>query len=559
MSRKTWLALVAAMLGAGLLVAAATAAPTAKTTGAAADAAHAKKGGTVVMELDTDIDYNDPQLTYYTPSWTLQYATACKLFNWPDKEGAAGGALTPEVSAGQPVVSKNGKTYVFTIKSGFKFSNGQAVTAQSFKNSWERLANPKMASQGSPFLDVVQGAQAVIDGKASSISGVKVIGSNKLSVTLTKAAPDFLARLTMPFFQAIDTNLAKTIDPARRPDVRVVRPVLLLGLHAEPLDHAQAEPELQGLAPEQPGRDPGQRRQLARDDLPEHRSRTRPTMVPRSRRLSGPQIAKQFPVNTKDGRYQTRPELVIDYVALNHDRPLFKNNPKLAKAVNWAVDRQAYVAQRGFQAGKRADQILPPGMAGFKDQSLYPLKVTSGSIAQAKKLASGNTRDGKAVIWSSNRGAAPLQAQVVQFNLKNIGIDSEIKLLPRAQQFGTAKIRAQATYDITLEAWGADYNDPYDFLNILLDGSQIDSTGNNNYAYYNNPTFNKQMHAAALLGGAARGAAYQALDKNIMTVDPPWAPTNYRNDRVFLSNRFGCITVNEAAHQGPDLAAMCLK
>ena len=44
-----------------------------------------------------------------------------------------------------------------------------------------------------------------------------------------------------------------------------------------------------------------------------------------------------------------------------------------------------------------------------------------------------------------------------------------------------------------------------------------------------------------------------------MTVDPPWAPTNYRNDRVFLSNRFGCIIVNEAANQGPDLAAMCLK
>ena len=147
MSRKTWLALVAAMLGAGLLVAAATAAPT-KSGAASGASAHAKKGGTVVIELDSDIDYNDPQLTYYTPSWQLQYAAACKLFNWPDKEGAAGGALTPEVSAGQPVVSKDGKTYVFTIKSGFKFSNGQAVTAQSFKSSWERLANPKMASQG---------------------------------------------------------------------------------------------------------------------------------------------------------------------------------------------------------------------------------------------------------------------------------------------------------------------------------------------------------------------------------------------------------------------------
>ena len=213
MSRKTWLALVAAMLGAGLLVAAATAAPTAKTTGAAADAAHAKKGGTVVVELDTDIDYNDPQLTYYTPSWQLQYATACKLFNWPDKEGAAGGALTPEVSAGQPVVSKNGKTYVFTIKSGFKFSNGQAVTAQSFKNSWKRLPTRRWRRRARRSSTSSRALQAVIDGKASSISGVKVIGANKLSVTLTKAAPDFLARLTMPFFQAIDTNLAKTIDP----------------------------------------------------------------------------------------------------------------------------------------------------------------------------------------------------------------------------------------------------------------------------------------------------------------------------------------------------------
>ena len=558
MSRKTWLALVAAMLGAGLLVAAATAAPTTKTTGAAADAAHAKKGGTVVMELDTDIDYNDPQLTYYTPSWTLQYATACKLFNWPDKEGAAGGALTPEVSAGQPVVSANGKTYVFTIKSGFKFSNGQAVTAQSFKNSWERLANPKMASQGSPFLDVVQGAQAVIDGKASSISGVKVIGSNKLSVTLIKSAPDFLARLTMPFFQAIDTNLAKTIDPAGVQTFASCGPYYYAAYTPNRSITLKRNPNYKGSRPNNPDAiqvNVGNSLETIYQNTLSNKTDYGAAIPP----AQWAEIAKQFKVNTKDGRYQTRPELVIDYVALNHDRPLFKNNPKLAKAVNWAVDRQAYVAQRGFQAGKRADQILPPGMAGFKDQSLYPLKVTSGSIVQAKKLASGNTRDGKAVIWSSNRGAAPLQAQVVQFNLKNIGIDSEIKLLPRAQQFGTAKIRAQATYDITLEAWGADYNDPYDFLNILLDGSQIDSTGNNNYAYYNNPTFNKQMHAAALLGGAARGAAYQALDKNIMTVDPPWAPTNYRNDRVFLSNRFGCIIVNEAANSGPDLAAMCLK
>ena len=67
------------------------------------------------------------------------------------------------------------------------------------------------------------------------------------------------------------------------------------------------------------------------------------------------------------------------------------------------------------------------------------------------------------------------------------------------------------------------------------------------------------MQDAALLFGGARAAAYQKLDKDMMVQDPPWAPTNYRNDRVLLSNRFGCIIVNEAAHQGPDLAAACLK
>lgn len=532
------------------------AAPNAKSS-SATSAAKAKKGGTFVVELDTDIDYNDPQLTYYEPSWRFQYAAACKLFNWPDKEGAAGGVVTPEVAAGLPAISKDGKTYTFTIRSGFRFSNGQAVTAQSFKNSWDRLANPKMASQGSPFLDIVAGAQAVIDGKASSISGVTAKG-NKLTVKLAKPAPDFLARLTMPFFQAIDTNLAKTIDPNGVDTFASCGPYYYSARTPNRSITLKRNPYYKGSRPANPdviqlniGNSLDVIYQNTLSNKTDHGAGIPPA--------EWANVAKQFGINKKDGRFQTRPQLVIDYVALNHDRPLFKNNPKLAKAVNWTVDRQAYVAQRGFLAGKRADQILPPGMPGFKDYNAYPIRVNTKSIATAKKLAEGNTRDGKAVIWTSNRGAAPLQGQIVQYNLKQIGIDAEVKLLPRAQQFGTAKIRSQATYDITLEAWGADYNDPYDWINILLDGSQIDSAGNNNYAYYNNPKFNKQMQDAALLFGSARATAYQKLDKDMMVQDPPWAPTNYRNDRVLLSNRFGCIIINEAAHSGPSLAAVCLK
>ena len=40
--------------------------------------------------MSSDVDYTDPQLSYYGETWKLEDATACKLFNWPDKEAPAG-------------------------------------------------------------------------------------------------------------------------------------------------------------------------------------------------------------------------------------------------------------------------------------------------------------------------------------------------------------------------------------------------------------------------------------------------------------------------------------
>ena len=270
-------------------------------------------------------------------------------------------------------------------------------------------------------------------------------------------------------------------------------------------------------------------------------------------------VVSKYGLNKKDGRVQVRQLLDLRYVAMNRSRPLFKNNVGLAKAVNWAVDRQAFSAQGGYLYGKRTGQILPPGMLGYKPQGIYPLKVTANSTKQAKKLAAGNLRGGKAVLWSSNSGTAPLQAQLIQYNLKQIGLDAEIRLMPRAQQFTNAGNPQTATFDLTVERWGADYADPYDFVNILLDGNQVKNPQHNNYAYFNVAKYNKQMTAASLLTGEGRGAAYAALDGRLMREDPPWAPLVNSNDRVFLSNRVGCITINEAHGSGPILNVVCMK
>jgi hypothetical protein len=86
-------------------------------------------------------------------------ATACKLMNWPTRRARPVAVATPEVS--QVAACLEGQQdLTFTIKKGFRFSNGKPVTAKSFADAFNRFANPRMQSTGVQFLDIVKGAQA---------------------------------------------------------------------------------------------------------------------------------------------------------------------------------------------------------------------------------------------------------------------------------------------------------------------------------------------------------------------------------------------------------------
>jgi peptide/nickel transport system substrate-binding protein len=561
MHKRLWLSIAAAAVGVGLLIAAtATAAPTKAASPAKGD--KGSKGGTLVVEENTDIDYSDPSLSYYVPTWQLMYTTQCRLMYNPDAEAPKGSTVVPEVAAGLPVVSKDGKTYTFTIRKGYRFSNGQPVTAKNFKWAFDRVVDPKMASQVTPFIDgtlgaAIVGVSDVTSGKASSISGVIAKG-NKLTLKLTQPAPDLLSRLTLPPFGAIDSTLAANRDPKGVNTFAGCGPYYFASRTPNKTITLKRNPYYKGPRPHSPDTiqvNVGNSLDVMYQNTV-NGSTDFPDGIPASNWAG---IFNQYGKNNQKGRLFTRPELEVDYVALNHDPGrLFHNNSQLAKAVNYSIDRHAFLAQRGALAGRTSSQILPPGMLGYKKLKLYPDTVTGASLAKAKQLAKGHTGNGKVVEWCSTSSLARNQCAVVQYNLQQLGLNVEPRFFPRAQQFSTAKIRAQADYDVTLEAWGADYPDPADFINVLLDGSVLAPTGNNNYSYYNNAKFNKQMHKAVLLVGAARGTAYAALDKAISTEDPPWASMLNRSGRFFVGAHYGCF-VYQPAQQIADFAAACKK
>ena len=538
--------LVLTVLGAGLLAAAGFASTT-TTSAADTTGATPHRGGTLRIDSRSDFDSVDPTLSYFSHSLQLQNATQLKLVSFPDTDGPDGGRMVPEAAAGFPKVSADGKTYTFTIRKGFRFSNGAPVTAANFRAAFARALSPKMASPAQSFLDDVR--------------SYRTVGKYGFQVTLKAPAPDFLARLTMPFFSAI---------PVDRPIVAegVTGPVVSAG----PYTLKEWVPGRSALVVRNPYWNNAKQPWKALDrpanvdkivytfgnslDATYLRLRKDEADLGGTPPSAPSQLASEFGINK--GRFFVRKLMVQWYLALNNEGPLFKNNVKLRQAVNWAIDRPQLVRQHGFLAGGRTDQILPTGMPGFKDRSIYSLEgVNAKTLAKARALARGNTRNGKAIFYAINSAPGPAIAQVVQYNLQKIGVDVEVHTYDRTVEHEKAATRGEQ-FDIAHEAWSADYPDPSSFLNVLLDGKRIQASNNVNLAYFNDPVYNRKLDEAAGKTGQERLTAYANLDAEIMKNRAPWAPYLSLNQRIFVSPSVGCFTYS-AVYGTTNLAAVCKK
>ncbi len=527
---RTLLPVALAALGALLLVVSAFAgAGSAKA--AAGKAGAFKKGGTLKIAIsEGDFEHTDPGIAYDTTSWSMLYTVNQTLVNYPEKPGVEGSKLYPEAAEAFPTVSKDGKTYTFKIRSGLKFSNGAPVTAAAFKRAIERNLSPEM---GSPLgvnvhIDkLIQGGSAFLDGKTKVLSGVKANGQT-LTVTLTKPDPTFVSIMAMQWYAAVPPSTPyseKDVDkiPSAGPYyIKSHEPGRSLVLARNPY--------YKGSRPANPDQivftvntDQAQTfLQVKNGDFDYDAGAGAPPTAYED-------LGKQYGVNKS--RFFVGNLTCVSYIALNTTRAPF-NTLNTRKGVEWAVDRPAMLRISGKYAGKRTDQILVPGIPGFKDFHLYAIK--GADYAKAKQIA-GNV-SGTVVVYHATSTAATNRAQILEYNLKQMGFDTKDKPVPGGVYYRQLETKG-VDFDAAFAGWCADYNDPFDFINVLLDGRTIQDTNNVNFAYYNNPALNRQMDEAAKKFGDARAAAYAKLDLDIMTKHAPWAPWSIPNQRMFVSAR----------------------
>ena len=340
---------------------------------------------------DTNIEFIDPALNYDFLGWRLETMTCARLLSYPDKAGAAGNRLIPEVARGMPRISKGGRTFTFRLRSDFRFSDGSRVTPRSFVRAIERGLHPKMQSPAASFIGDIVGASAVLAGKAKTPSGVKVNG-DQLTISLTKPAPDFMSRIAMPFFCAVPETFP--IDPNGVREVPAAGPYYIAEFNRKVSLLLKRNPYYRGTRPQKwdevkVAQNVGSQTsylQVRRGEIDLDISGLPPT--------AHKELTDTYGVNK--GRYFVLPGLIIQYIALNTERPLFKDQ-SMRQAVAYAIDRTHLMKLGGLNGGVPNDQILPPGIPGYRPITIYPNRP---NFEKAKQLMRGRTA--KAILYTGN-------------------------------------------------------------------------------------------------------------------------------------------------------------
>lgn len=477
---------------------------------AVGSAADTRQGGVAQLAfVSTDLDSLDPALVYSVAASYLVNTTCALLLTHAPRAHGLGSSLQPEVASRLPRVSRDLKTYTFTLRRDFRFSDGTPVRPSAFARAINRTLVPGMKSPWAAYTRDIVGAERVLKGKTEAAPGVVARGST-LVVRFKRPVPDFPAQ-TASYLCAVPPTLPAdpegvAVYPAAgpyyvaeyRPGERVVlrRNPFYAGKRPQHVDSFNVDLRLASQEEvldriESGDADWGWALPLAYFDP--------------ARRL----VAK-YVVNRS--QFFVEPSSTFRGYAFNTSRPLFRDNPQLRRAVNFAIDRAALRRASGGEfSSKLADQYLPPSVAGFSDARIYPLE--GPDLRRARALARGNTRGGPPYrLLQQVHGKGTIRPR-----LRNV--DARLRRSLRRPEHPTRRAVHRS----------------HELVPIRL--AQIQPLAS----------------ARALLQGVARLTAYGKLDVQLAREEAPMVAVDVFTSPTLVSKRVGCIG------RTFDLASICLR
>lgn len=378
--------------------------------------------------------------------------------------------------------SPDGTVYTFTLWPNLKFANGDPLTASDVQKSWERAADPKMKSTTArTYLGDILGVKDKLDGKATSISGLKVIDERTLEVTLDEAKPYFLAKITYPTGAVIDVR-----DPDKDEEKWMFSPNSSGPYTVKTYTEGEAfiferNPNYPLPANIQymvslfePGGTPISLYEEGTIDT---------TWVGSEdfKRISDPSDPLNKELNTVTGMCTHM--LMLD----TNKAPLDDINVR--KALALAIDKNQFNEKIDGGLALVTNNILPPAMPGYQER---PAAIFDPAAAKAALAASKyGTNLPTIVIGTGGYGDAAPESIVLLADMwqKNLGIKVNVEYLdPTDFSSAARKSKVSNLFDY---GWCADYPDPENFIDVLFhSGSEF------NLAKFNNADFDALVEKA---------------------------------------------------------------
>ncbi len=441
-------------------------------------------------------------------------------------------------------VSDDGTRYVFELRDDVRFHSGRAVTAADFKYSWERACDPATGSGTAPiYLGDIVGAQEMLAGEATELSGVSVLDEHTLQVDIVGPRSYFLYKMTYTTAYVVDhETVAGGPNWWREPNG--TGPFSLARWEEGNILELRRNPDYHGTP-------------ALLDAVEFHLLAGVPMMLYEQGHIDVVSVHSAYmdivtdPANPVHEELMSTPELSLYYIGFDVTRPPF-DDVYVRLAFCHAVDRDRIVSILFRDGMTRAGGLLPKGLPGY-DPDLDPYTYDpdlARKLLQQSSYGSAEALPPISITLSGYANQVPSHIAAALHGWKE-HLDVEVSVRQLEPEAFLYHIRDERDEMYSM-GWIADYPDPHNFLGTLF------TTGESyNISGYNNPEFEALLQEAAAEMDENRRLELYRQAEQLAVEDPPCLPLMYGVNHVLVKPYVSGYQMN--AMGVPDLAKVSVE